>query len=194
VLLHSSAASLFKPICRLLDVWDSSEEYGPGQAMELYGGILLALKTLVHRHSLHEDFSKFGLSISSAIIAPSSALAKPHSLRSLSSQHQKLVASWITAFYGSEGIEDDLIRSTSPHDMLLLAPTIVHQSVTAMENGIIDQESKFFTLLVQIIALAEHAKQHYRMAFPTSVKNSLPLRCRGSSVTWLTKRCQIYKS
>lgn len=146
VLLHSSAESLFKATCLILDNWDSSEEYGAGQAMELYGGIFLALRTLVHRHSLQQPFSMFNLSVSSAIIAPSRSLAKAQSLKAPSLQHQKIVSSWITALYGSEGIEDDLIRSTPPQTMLLLAPTIVHQSVTAMENGIIDHESKLNSL------------------------------------------------
>lgn len=110
--------------------------------MELYGGILLALRTLVYRHSLQEPFSTFNLSVSSAITASSRSLAKAQSLKGLSLQHQKLISSWITAFYGTEGIEDDLIRSTPPQTMLLLAPTIVHQSIIAMENGIIDHESK----------------------------------------------------
>lgn len=141
MLLHTNSEALFKPVCCLLDIWDSSEEYGAGQAMELYGGLLLALRTLVHRHHLHESFAKFEYSVAPALTATSRSLGKIYSLHALSSQHQKLVSSWITALYGSEGIEDDLIRSTPPRTMLLLAPTIVHQSVVAMEAGIIDQDS-----------------------------------------------------
>lgn len=141
VLLHHSAEVLFKPICQMLEGWDSVDEYGAGQAMELYGGILLALRTLVRRHGLQEAFSQFVYSVTSSITASSATLSKPTSLHALSDQHRQLVASWITALYGSEGIEDELIRSTPPRIMLALAPTIVHQSMMAMENGIIDQET-----------------------------------------------------
>lgn len=141
VLLHQSAEVLFKPICQLLEGWDSVDEYGAGQAMELYGGVLLALRALVRRHYLQEAFTQFGYSVTSSITASSDTLSNPTSLHALSDQHRQLVASWITALYGSEGIEDELIRSTAPRVMLALAPTIVHQSMMAMENGIIDQET-----------------------------------------------------
>ncbi|KAK9899898.1 Med5-domain-containing protein [Cystobasidium minutum MCA 4210] len=109
--------------------------------MELWGGILLALRTLVWRHSLQDTFSKFGLGVVSAMTASSATLSKPASLHALTEQHRKVVSAWISALYGSEGIEDDLIRSTSPQVMLAIAPTIVHQSMIAMENGVIDQET-----------------------------------------------------
>ena len=64
-----------------------------------------------------------------------------HSLESLSHEHTELVASWIGALYGAEGIDDELIRSTAPRVMLALAPTIVHQSLIAHAAGVIDTET-----------------------------------------------------
>lgn len=144
VLLHLNNSTLLKPICQILDAWNSSDEYGAGQAMELYGGILLATKTFIHRHALQKTVSNFNFGTASALVASSSVSGSAYPLQALSPEDRKLVSSWITALFGSEGIEDDLIRATAPRTMLLLAPTIVHQSVTAMENGIIDQESECF--------------------------------------------------
>ena len=59
----------------------------------------------------------------------------------MSHEHTELVASWIGALYGAEGIDDELIRSTAPRVMLALAPTIVHQSLAAHAAGVIDTET-----------------------------------------------------
>lgn len=141
ILLHHSPDRLFKPICFVLETWDTSDEYGAGQAMEIFGGILLSLQTIVSRHSLQRSFARFGYGICATIVAPTETLSKPYSLHTLSPQQQGLVSSWIAALYGSEGIEDDLIRNTPPRTMLALAPTIVHQSMIALERGIVDQET-----------------------------------------------------
>lgn len=69
-----------------------------------------------------------------------SSLAYP--LAALPQDKRKLVASWISALFGNEGIDDDLIRSTHPYTLLSLASTIVEQSIMAQEAGIIDEESK----------------------------------------------------
>lgn len=63
-------------------------------------------------------------------------------LRTLSTVQKTLIESWIGALYGNEGIEDDLIRQTNPQDMVVLAVTIVQQSLSAMQHGVIDMDSE----------------------------------------------------
>ena len=46
--------------------------------------------------------------------------------------------SWITALFDSDGISDDLIKSSRPQDMLTLTPTIFRQCITACQAGVID--------------------------------------------------------
>lgn len=45
---------------------------------------------------------------------------------------------WITALFDSDGISDDLIKSSRPQDMLTLTPTIFRQCITACQAGVID--------------------------------------------------------
>lgn len=124
VLFHVSFSSLTAPVQRILDSWDSSEDYGSGQSMELFGSLQLSLWAMARRYSR-------------AYSVPSEV----HALESLSAEHRVLVSSWITALYGNEGIDDELLRSTHPRVMLGLACTVVHQSLQAMKAGVIDKET-----------------------------------------------------
>lgn len=48
--LHVSPADILRPICALLDNWVEPEAYGPGQAMEIFGGLLLSIQCVCLRH------------------------------------------------------------------------------------------------------------------------------------------------
>ena len=135
LLLHLSAHELLGGIGGLLESWDgNSEEYGPGHSLELFGSLLLSSWTLRLRHPPARQHHRH---YSSALPVRSDV----HSLEGLSHEHTELVASWIGALYGAEGIDDELIRSTAPRVMLALAPTIVHQSLAAHAAGVIDTET-----------------------------------------------------
>ena len=139
IFLHITPSRMLSELCGLLDRWNNMDDYSAGQAMETFGGLFLSMRTLVQRHHLQSSLPS-GI-VASFLATPASACT-PHSLRVLSSEHRTLVGSWITALYGNEGIDDDLIRATDPKLMLSLATTIVQQSLVACETGIIDMESE----------------------------------------------------
>lgn len=122
--LHQPLSAFISSIQHILSTWDSSDDYGPGQSMELFGSLQLSLWAMQRRYSLPYRI-------------PSEVMA----LEALSAEHKELVSSWITALYGNEGIDDELLHSTHPRIMLGLACTVVHQSLQAMAAGIIDKDT-----------------------------------------------------
>lgn len=54
---------------------------------------------------------------------------------------QNVISNWITALFGSEGISDELIKSSSPQLMLRMAPTLFSQSITACQYQVIDLDT-----------------------------------------------------
>ena len=112
--------------------------------MELFGGLLLAIQTLMRRHGLKAvDLSPFSGYIHSLLtnVTGSASVAAP--LASLPADQRSLVASWISALYGNDGIGDELIRATSPRIFLRIAPTIVDQSCRALQSGLINLDSEY---------------------------------------------------
>lgn len=59
----------------------------------------------------------------------------------LASSEQVVVSNWITALFGSEGISDELISSSSPQLLLRITPTLFNQSITACCSGVIDSDT-----------------------------------------------------
>lgn len=69
------------------------------------------------------------------------AITATRLLESLAKTDQGVIANWITALFGSDGISDDLIRSSSPQLLLRITPTIFAQVITAAVNEVIDGET-----------------------------------------------------
>lgn len=59
----------------------------------------------------------------------------------LTKMEQETVANWITALFGSDGISDDLIRSSSPQLLMRISPTIFSQAILATSSNVIDLDT-----------------------------------------------------
>lgn len=111
--------------------------------MELFGGLTLSLSTLINRHLLSLGSFQVPTWLTSPI---SLSRPQPCSLQPTATEQtqSQLVDSWISALYGNEGIDDELLGRTSPRVMLSgLAVTIVGMSLKAYEVGVVDMESEF---------------------------------------------------
>jgi len=60
-------------------------------------------------------------------------------LQLLDDDERGLVAGYISALFGIEGISDDLLHGTDPRALLRLAPTIMEQALLAFRAGVIDE-------------------------------------------------------
>ena len=54
VFLHVDPTIFLRPVCRVLDEWSEHDDFGAGQAMELYGSMLVNTMIIVHRHCVSD--------------------------------------------------------------------------------------------------------------------------------------------
>ncbi|PWN22614.1 Med5-domain-containing protein [Microstroma glucosiphilum] len=146
ILLFTSANELGAPLrCVLTDEEVIDNLCGPGVGGDDESGMLsrvvlfiqwlaqLSFQSEEQGHGLDSDSKEFNSSVS-----PSASRA--YALRDLTEDESPLVSRWISELFDSDGIGDEIIRDSPPRILIKLAPTLLHQSILAAEQGVIDVE------------------------------------------------------
>lgn len=146
ILLFTSASELGAPLrCIFTDEEVIDNLCGPGVGGDDESGMLsrvvlfiqwlaqLSSQSEEHGHGLDLHSRDFHFSIS-----PSASRA--YSLQDLTEEESPLVSRWISELFDSDGIGDEIIRDSPPRILIKLAPTLLHQSILAAEQGVIDVE------------------------------------------------------
>lgn len=141
-LLYISPEQLLHPISGLVEE-DGNDLLQNGEEPSVLGAILLFAQVIIQKalsanrtadKLLPPDKYRF---MNTWIQSASSA----YGLASLSASDQGIISSWITALFDSDGISDDLIKSSSPSTMLRLTPSLFLQSIHACCQGVIDMDT-----------------------------------------------------
>lgn len=140
ILLYISPAQLLQPVAGQLE---DDEMLQNDEEPAVIGTILLFAQLLVQKSldANHTIETLLPGEQSHHLASLVRALPAVQVYSSLSSTEQSAISNWITALFGSEGIPDELIKSSSPQLMLRLSPTLFSQSVTACFQGVIDMDT-----------------------------------------------------
>lgn len=139
-LFFVSPAQALQPVCIILDnpeLLQSGEDPSVLAPTVLFGQFITQIG-LGSGASLEQlcpsSSSRFFPSVMRSLTA-----TRP--LDRLSKMEQDTVGNWITALFGSDGISDDLIRSSSPQLLMRIAPTIFSQAIIATSTNVIDMDT-----------------------------------------------------
>ncbi|RMD39354.1 hypothetical protein DV735_g5771, partial [Chaetothyriales sp. CBS 134920] len=129
------------PLCSLLDEWRWDEIQGESQPLyDEFGAILLLL--LLARTRLSLTKSDMGITNSTGFVSryldhQGTEMALPD----LSQQCQNHLGEWINALYVLESLNDELTTSCSPQDFYLFLPTLLRQSLLALQCSKLSADS-----------------------------------------------------
>lgn len=140
LLLYVCPTQLLQPIAGLLN---DQELLHNGEEAAVVGGILLFAQLLIQK-SLCANYNLEDLLPSqehrflACFVRSSGAIQVGGKL---AASEQSIIFNWLTALFGSEGISDELIKTSSPQLLLRLTPTLFSQSITACCSGVIDLDT-----------------------------------------------------
>ncbi|GAA5948530.1 hypothetical protein JCM3775_004170, partial [Rhodotorula graminis] len=141
LLVHVEAREVLGPVRAVLDEVDTSQDdFGDGNPIERYGGLVLFVQLVARRFKLHSDLAHHLGSASSFVTTWLPSCSAVYALSTLSDDERSVVSGWIGALFG-EGISDDLMHATNPRTLLRVAPTILKQSLLARHAGVVDLDS-----------------------------------------------------
>ncbi|WOO83502.1 Mediator of RNA polymerase II transcription subunit 5 [Vanrija pseudolonga] len=112
----------------LRDAEDPTRAEDPGAALIRFGSGVTLIEVLC---------AQFELPLPDLLYDSRRAL----NLANLSEHHQSNLNGWVKALFGSDGIDDEILLSTSSSDICRLSSTLVHQAVVAAVNGQIDLDT-----------------------------------------------------
>ncbi|RMZ79214.1 hypothetical protein DV738_g3524, partial [Chaetothyriales sp. CBS 135597] len=129
------------PLCSLLDEWRWDEIQGESQPLyDEFGAILLLL--LMARTRLSLTKSDMGITNSTGFVSRYlDHQGTEMALRDLSQESQNHLGEWINALYVLESLNDELTTSCSPQDFYLFLPTLLRQSLLALQCGKLSPDS-----------------------------------------------------
>lgn len=136
LMLFTSADDLLKPLCNTLDTWQMHEDQGEHQPVyDEFGSVLVFMMLIQNRFSLRRD--ELGITSSDSFVLKyigESAAAK--ALEDLSEKENKLLGAWIRGLFNeNEGINDELMATSSPSDFHLVVATLLDESLKACQAG-----------------------------------------------------------
>ncbi|GAA5836468.1 hypothetical protein JCM9279_000400 [Rhodotorula babjevae] len=141
LLLHVEAREVLGPVRAVLDEIDTSQDdFGDGNPIERYGGLVLFVQLVASRFKLQSNLAHHLGSASSFFTTWLPSCSAVYALSTLSDDERSVVSGWIGALFG-EGISDDLMHATNPRTLLRVAPTILKQSLMARQAGVVDLDS-----------------------------------------------------
>ncbi|CAN6675078.1 hypothetical protein TRVA0_084S00254 [Trichomonascus vanleenenianus] len=136
--LHICPVSLLAPLTQLIEAWKQDEDEMSFQ--DVYadvGSILLFIILAYTRYDLSaEDLGSHSAEMSRLITQCGQGVA----LDELSSDQQDTLGGWIQALFDSGGISDELMKSCSIKDLMVLTPLIFQQAIFARARNVIDSE------------------------------------------------------
>ncbi|TKY85434.1 hypothetical protein EX895_005596 [Sporisorium graminicola] len=157
VMMYIDPVQLLDPLASVLDHQDVGQTSDEPSTLS---NILLFVQLLCYRYSiLPSRISRYTvpnreLDLGGASTQHDSDRSSPpllathlasssvcYPLSALSEEERGLVAGWIHALFGNEGISDDLIQASPPTTLLRLSPLLFSQSVAACQYGMIDLET-----------------------------------------------------
>ena len=129
------------PLCTLLDDWRWDEIHGESQPLyDEFGSILLCITLAKRRLSLIKaelGIGNAGGFVSKYLDQEGTDMA----LEDLTEESKGHLGEWIKALYVDEGLNDELTTSCSPQAFYLFLPTLLRQSLLALQNGILGRDT-----------------------------------------------------
>ncbi|KAK9461237.1 mediator complex, subunit Med5 [Lipomyces oligophaga] len=137
MLLYRDPYDVLRPLISCLDNWSYEDETNYQDNYTDFGLILLLICSLYFHFDLDIKLIRFESETSFCRKYLSSS-GTAHSIEELSQEQSDLLGGWIMALYDTNGISDELMKSCSPMEYLLLVPTIFQQSVVACNRSFLD--------------------------------------------------------
>ena len=136
LMLFTSADDLLKPLCNTIDTWQMHEDQGEHQPVyDEFGSVLLFMMLVQNRFGLCRDEVGIG-SPGSFVLKYIAESATAKSLEDLSEKENKLLGAWIRGLFDeNEGINDELMATSSPSDFHMIVATLLDQSLKACQAG-----------------------------------------------------------
>jgi hypothetical protein len=138
LLIYTSPSEFLRPLC---SIFDNAELMNTIDDTSILGSIILLCQHVI-KHGL-----RAGAHLEDLVTRQDcpfmatffrSVTAVPTTASPTISGEEELIASWITALFGSEGIPDELTRSSPPQLLLRITPTIFSQTAQALSIDLID--------------------------------------------------------
>lgn len=142
MLLFQRPAAILQPLCELLDDFKYEEDQGEYQPVyEEFGAVLLLVLAFVYRYDL--TIGDLGVRDEKSFVAK--LLSQGHRSRpvgELSEQESGHVGRWIQGLFDTEGggLGDDVISACPPQELYVLVPTILHEIINGVMDGVISEE------------------------------------------------------
>ncbi|CAF9933893.1 MAG: mediator complex subunit [Heterodermia speciosa] len=136
LLLFTSIHELLNPLCETLDSWQMHEDQGEHQPVyDEFGSVLLFVSLVQYRF----DLRRYELSASpseSFMVQYTAEAATAKALEDISEKESKLLGAWIRGLFNeNEGINDELMATSSPSDFHMIVATLLDQSLKACQAG-----------------------------------------------------------
>lgn len=136
LLLFTSIHELLSPLCETLDSWQMHEDQGEHQPVyDEFGSVLLFVTLVQYRF----DLRRYELSASpseSFLVQYTAEAATAKALGGMSEKESKLLGAWIRGLFNeNEGINDELMATSSPSDFHMIVATLLDQSLKACQAG-----------------------------------------------------------
>ncbi|KAK9456466.1 mediator complex subunit Med5-domain-containing protein [Dipodascopsis uninucleata] len=137
MLIYADVADFISPLTSCLDSWNYDDEENFQDNYTDFGTILLFVTSFYYHFNLQlpELCTK---SEDSFCLKYFTTSGNAFPVESLQQENSDLLGGWIMALYDTNGISDELMRTCTPMDYLLLVPTIFQQSVAASNRNILD--------------------------------------------------------
>ena len=136
LMLFTSTSDLLKSLCDTLDTWQMHEDQGEHQPVyDEFGSILLFVMLVHNRCDLRRDELSTDSSGSFVLqYLTESPTAKYQ--EDLSEKENNLLGAWIRSLFNeNEGINDELMATSSPSDFHMIVATLLDQSLKACQAG-----------------------------------------------------------
>ncbi|OLL25904.1 Mediator of RNA polymerase II transcription subunit 5 [Neolecta irregularis DAH-3] len=135
---YCNPMNLLGPLSDFLDDYKIDEDQECQTLFEEFGGVFLFVLSCLQHYELENSMEQHYCSKGSTfIVSYFREKAVPKSVREFKEEEKILLSKWIVGLFDSEGISDDLLRSSPPQKSILLSPTIFAQAVQAAINGIV---------------------------------------------------------
>ena len=136
LLLFTSIHELLSPLCETLDSWQMHEDQGEHQPVyDEFGSVLLFVALVQHRFERRRYELSASLS-ESFLVQYTAEAATAKALEDMSEKESKLLGAWIRGLFNeNEGINDELMATSSPSDFHMIVATLLDQSLKACQAG-----------------------------------------------------------
>ncbi|KAF2027859.1 mediator of RNA polymeras-like protein II transcription subunit 5 [Setomelanomma holmii] len=142
ILQFTSPASILRPLCQFLDDWHYDSDQGEYQPVyDEFGAVLVLAMAFIYRYDLtYRDVGIDPDSFVARLITKGQQSILPDDMTEEQGKH---LGSWLKGLYdsGNEGLSNDVFASCRPQDFYVIVPTLFHQTVLALANGILPFES-----------------------------------------------------